>query len=104
MAVVKKITGVTVRSGNYENKPWKNLYISTSTKDDSDSGTLGVFCENFKIQFKKLNDVLGLGLTPDTLEALTVSDFQNLLGKEVKLYFDNYHNVDYIIVINKESK
>lgn len=96
---VTKICGVTVRSGNYENKPWKNLYISTKLIDKDDKGTIGEFCENHKVQFKKVNDVLSLGLSPVDVDKLEADDFQNLIGKTVRLCFDKYHNLDYVIFI-----
>ena len=96
---VTKIVGVTVRSGNYENKPWKNLYISTQLTDKDDAGTYGVFSENHKVQFKKVNDVLSLGLSAAEVDKLEAEDFQKLIGKTVRLCFDKYHNLDYVIII-----
>ena len=101
--MAETIVGVTVRSGNYENKPWKNLYISTKIDDSTDKGTIGGFFQNYKIQFKILNDALSLGLPENEVYKLEVGAFQKLIGKQVTFCFDKYHNVNYVIIKQDNS-
>ena len=77
--MTETIVGVTVRAGTYEQKPWKNLYISTR------------------------NDALSLGLPENEVYKLEVGAFQKLIGKQVTFCFAKYHNVNYVIIKQDNS-
>lgn len=83
----------------YQGKAYHNLVLHTSRTDDS-KNAVGARAEQLKIKYVKLNDMFNLGLSQEAVEKLTPIDFMNLVGKEVKVYFDRYRNVDSVQVIN----
>lgn len=80
-------------NGNY----YHNLVLHTSRTDDN---VVGARAEQLKIKYSKLNDMFSLSLSQEAVEKLKPNDFKNLIGKEVKVYFDRYRNVDSVQVLN----
>lgn len=92
------VIGVTESGPDvYQGKHYHNLVLHTSRTSDN---TVGGRAEQLKIKYTKLNDIFGLGLSQEAVEKLHPTDFQNLLNKEIKVYFDRYRNVDSLQVIN----
>lgn len=89
----------------YQGKPYHNLVLHTSRTDDN-KNVVGSRAEQLKIKYAKLNDMFNLGISQEAVEKLTPHDFQNLVGKEVKVYFDRFRNVDSVQVIgdNKSAQ
>lgn len=79
---------------------YHNLILHTSRTDSSDNNAVGARAEQLKIKYIKLSDMFGLSMTQEEVEKLKPKDFQNLVGKEVKVYFDRYRNVDSVQVLN----
>ena len=82
-----KVIGVSVKSGVYQDNPYKNLILYTTYKDTS---TEGLMCESVKVKFKNINDALNLNLTASEVDKLGTMDFINLIGKEIKVHYDQY--------------
>lgn len=83
-------------NGNY----YHNLVLHTSRTDTSNDNVVGSRAEQLKIKYVKLADMFDLGMSQEAVEKLKPKDFQNLIGKEVKVYFDRYRNVDSVQVLN----
>lgn len=90
-----QVIGVSVKSGVYQDNPYKNLIIYTTYKDSS---VEGLMCEPVKVKFKSINDALNLNLMASEVEKLGTIDFINLIGKEIQVHYDKYGQVEDIFI------
>ena len=95
-----KVIGVSVSSGEYQGFNYKNLVLHVTRKDEH---TEGLRAEQVKIKYKNLNEALSLDKTAAEIDRLTPRDFQNLIGKEISVYYDQYRAVSSIIVYAPEK-
>ena len=96
----QKVVGISVSKGEYQGFNYKNLVLHTLCKDEH---TEGERAQNIKIKYKNLNEVLSLNLTAAEVDNLLPKDFINLIGKEIKVYYDQYRTVTEIVVVEKKS-
>ncbi len=95
-----KINGFWNSSGtgtNDNNQPfsWNNFFFSTSYTDKKQSNMIGEKSKTFKVRASDLNQLLGLGLTPDGVQNLVASDLNayNMLGSVCLIEFDDDSNL-----------
>lgn len=96
-----KVIGVSVSKGKYEGYDYKNLVLHTVRRDQY---TEGERAEQIKVKYKNLDIALGLNKTAAEIDRLIPSDFSNLIGKEIEVYYDQYRNVNHIIVLAPADK
>ena len=96
-----KVIGVSVSAGEYKGYAFKNLVLHTTREDIH---TNGLRAEQIKIKFRNLSDALNINRSAAEIDRLTPADFQNLIGKEISAYYDQYRQVTQIVVYGDEEK
>lgn len=96
----QKVVGVSVSKGEYQGFDYKNLVLHTLVKDTK---TEGERAQQVKIKYKNLNEALDLNLTAAEVDRLLPKDFINLIGKEIRVFYDQYRTVTAVVVENKEK-
>lgn len=86
-----KILGIEERFGEFENKPYHNVYFHCG--------------EEFKNEKSKGFNVSMVKVRYDTLtksfeKELTTSEILSLVGKDVEFYYDKYKNVTFANVFD----
>lgn len=95
-----KIVGVSESKGKYQGYDFHNLVVHV---ERSDRNCLGVRAEQKKVKWTNLDYVFGLGnLSSSDIAKLKIADFQNIVGKEADLFFDQYGNLEKLDLIDSK--
>lgn len=87
-----KVVGIQEKKGNYQGTEYHN-YLIHCLKDDEEA--IGQISEVVKVKFVKAKEVFGRVMSAD--------DFNALIGKEIRCYFDCYGVTTEIRVIKSNN-
>ncbi len=82
-----KVVGVQEKEGIYQGLPYHN-YVLHCTREDVNA--FGVVTEQVKVKSKSIKDVFGC--------TMTNSDWDLLVGKDIRVFYDKYGQADEIRV------
>ena len=85
-----KIVGIVQKKGTYEGFDYNNLVLHC-TYEDANGKTVGVLTCMHKIKVNRLPEIFG--------KKMSDSDIQSLVGKSIEVYYDQWRNVEKIIVL-----
>lgn len=84
------VIGVQQKQGEYQGKPYNN-YILHCTKEDESGNSFGVISEQVKVKASKVVEIFGHTMTP--------SDWDELVGKEIRVFYNKYGTADEVRII-----
>lgn len=79
-----KVIGIQEKAGKYEGRDYHNFILHCTKKADG-NGSLGEVTELVKIKASDSSYIFD--------KVMTSSDWQNLIGKEIKYFCDKYGKV-----------
>ena len=83
-----KVVGIQEKKGNYQGTDYHN-YLIHCLKDDEEA--LGQISEVVKVKYAKAKEVFG--------RVMSAHDLNELIGKEIRCYYDRYGAATEIRVI-----
>ena len=86
------VVGVQNKQGNYQGNDYNNYLFHCTTEDVN---SLGKITEVIKVKAVKLSEVFGHPMGP--------SEFEKLIGNDIRVYYDRYGQVSEISVIPKSN-
>lgn len=90
-----KVVGIQEKSGEYKGSPYHNVMIQTVDDGANYKDCLGEYTDKVKVKFAKVASVFGHSMSP--------TDWQELIGKRIRVFYDAFGNVEAVEVI-KDNK
>lgn len=81
---MKKIVGIKEQFGEYEDRPYHNIYFHCAEEFDKDKSS-GLETSVIKVKYDILTESFG--------KALNTSEIFSLIGKIIEVYYDKYQSV-----------
>lgn len=85
-----KVIGMVQKHGEYQGREYDNIYLHCVVSDDN---ALGELTEVVKIKTAEVRDIFG--------KAMYAADWENLLGRSIRVYYGRYGRVDEIRVLDE---
>ena len=84
-----KVIGVTEKSGEFNGSPYHNVMINCVRGDEN---CIGQLSEVIKVKFALVKEIFG--------RPYSAADWQTLVGKEIRAFFNRYGNCEEIRVVD----
>lgn len=90
-----KIIGIEEKFGEFENKPYHNVYFHCAKEFDNENSK-GFNVSKVKVKYDTLTECCG--------KELTTKEILSLVGQDVKFHYDEYKNVSFVSVYDSDSE
>lgn len=84
-----KVIGIIQKKGEYQGREYNNLMIHCIV---SDRRAVGELTEVLKVRMAAVDEVFG--------KRMSDADLDELVGKEIRVAYNRYGNVDYIDILD----
>lgn len=81
------VIGMIQKHGEYQGREYDNVYLHCTTSDEN---AVGELTEVVKVKTSEVRKVFG--------KPMSAADWGDLLGKEIRVYYGRYGNVDEVRV------